>query len=129
MTESTVDFVHQLGSAASALPPRYHGSLRFDVACDSRTEHWGLIFDHGRVEVFRDDRVTDCVVRTNRDMFDRMLSGRGGLYAALLRNQVSVEGDLTLLTPLRMLLPGPPGAGHPVRRRLTGTSEDHGESA
>ncbi|WP_157756739.1 SCP2 sterol-binding domain-containing protein [Plantactinospora sp. KBS50] len=114
MTDPIAAFFARLDATAPPVPPKYHGSVRFDLAGDDGTEHWGLIFDNGRVRLFRSDQDADCVVRTSRQLFEGLTSGQGGIYAALLRNRISVEGDLTLLTAIRMLLPGPPSAHHPV---------------
>lgn len=117
MSEPTADFFDRLGRDEAELVPRkYRGSLRFDVRRGSATERWVLIFDEGRVRVLREDQEADCIVRTDKELFDRLTQGRDGIYATMLRNRISVEGDLTLLTPLRELLPGPPQAHHPRRR-------------
>ncbi|MFB9240044.1 SCP2 sterol-binding domain-containing protein [Plantactinospora siamensis] len=114
MSDPIADFFDRMDRYPPSVPPKYRGSIRFDVATDSRTEHWGMIFDRGRVRVFREDQEADCVVRTNRPLFEGLASGSNGVYAAMLRNRISIEGDLTLLTAVRMLLPGPPGAHHPA---------------
>jgi len=48
--------------------------------------------DGGRIRVSREDRTADCVVRTEAALFDRLVTGEANLVAALLRNQITVEG-------------------------------------
>jgi hypothetical protein len=119
MTDPTAAFFDRMRLEAPPVPAKYGGTVRFDVSSGNRTERWGLAFDRGRTWVFRDDREADCVVRVNRHLFEGLTSGRDGVYAAMLRNRISVEGDLRLLTAVRMLLPGPPGAHHPAARVRT----------
>lgn len=128
MTDPIAAFFARLDATAPPVLPKYRGSVRFDLAGDDGTEHWGLIFDNGRVRLFRSDQDADCVVRTNRRLFEGLTSGQGGIYAALLRNRISVEGDLTLLTAVRMLLPGPRSAHHPVEWVRSRRSRTDGEA-
>ena len=60
----------------------------------------------------------DLVVRADREVFDRMAAGLLHPAAALLRNDIAVEGDLKLLMALRRIFPGHPEARHP--REATG---------
>ena len=50
----------------------------------------------------------DCTIRTDRELFVGMVTGRVNAMAALLRGQVGVEGDPNLLLQFQRLFPSPP---------------------
>ncbi|MFR9780402.1 SCP2 sterol-binding domain-containing protein [Micromonospora sp. MS34] len=95
------------------LPESTSGTLRFDLREGARTEHWYLTIDHQDVRVDRSAEEAELVVRADREVFDRLAEGRLHPAAALLRNDLTVKGNLRLLLTLRRLFPGPPGARHP----------------
>ncbi|NES14869.1 MULTISPECIES: SCP2 sterol-binding domain-containing protein [Micromonospora] len=95
------------------LPENTTGTLRLDVRDGGRTEHWCLIIDRQEVRVSRSYSEAELVVRADREVFDRMAEGHLHPAAALLRNDLTVQGNLRLLLALRRLFPGPPGARHP----------------
>ncbi len=110
MTDPIDEFFADIERSGPRVPEKYTGTLRFDLAVDHVAEHWVLVFDSGAVGVARDSRDADAVVRVPRDVFARILTGEQGVYAAVWRNLLSVEGDIALLATLRELLPGAPAA-------------------
>ena len=97
------------------LPETTAGTLRLDLRDGGRTEHWYLTIDHQNVEVAQSGDEAEVVVRADREVFDRMAAGHLHPAMALLRNDLTVQGDMRLLLALRRLFPGPPGARHPGR--------------
>ncbi|MFE9692501.1 SCP2 sterol-binding domain-containing protein [Micromonospora sp. NPDC005806] len=95
------------------LPENTAGSLRLDLRDGGQTEHWYLTIDHQEVRVVRSRAEAELVVRADREVFDRMAEGRLHPAAALLRNDLTVQGNLRLLLTLRRLFPGPSGAHDP----------------
>ncbi|MFG3599806.1 SCP2 sterol-binding domain-containing protein [Micromonospora chersina] len=95
------------------LPETTGGTLRLDLRDGARTEHWYLTIDHQEIRVARLAEDADLVVRADREVFDRMAAGRLNPAAALLRNDLTAQGDLRLLLSLRRIFPGPPDARHP----------------
>ncbi|MFG2166160.1 SCP2 sterol-binding domain-containing protein [Micromonospora chersina] len=95
------------------LPETTAGTLRLDLGDGARTEHWHLTIDHQEVRVARLVDDADLVVRADREVFDRIAAGRLNPAAALLRNDLTAQGDLRLLLSLRRIFPGPPDARHP----------------
>lgn len=89
------------------------GSIRFDLAHEELVEHWFLSVDQGRVEVTREQREADCVLRTDMRIFEGMVCGEISSITAMLRGQIVVQGDLRLLMLLERVLPGPPGSHDP----------------
>ncbi|SCG76746.1 SCP2 sterol-binding domain-containing protein [Micromonospora inositola] len=95
------------------LPETTAGTLRLDLHDGGQTEHWYVIIDHQNVEVVRSADEAELIVRADRGVFDRLVAGQLHLAAALLRNDLTVQGNLRLFMTLRRLFPGPPGARQP----------------
>ncbi|MDW3847113.1 SCP2 sterol-binding domain-containing protein [Micromonospora sp. BRA006-A] len=95
------------------LPETTSGTIRLDLRDGGRTEHWYLTIDRQDVRVDRSAEEADLVVGANREVFDRIAAGRLHPAAALLRNDLAVQGELKLLMTLRRLFPGPPDARDP----------------
>ncbi|SCF28894.1 SCP-2 sterol transfer family protein [Micromonospora viridifaciens] len=95
------------------LPEGTAGTVRLDLRDGASTEHWYLTIDHQDVRVTRSSEDADTVVHADREVFDRLAHGNPRLLSALLRNDLTVQGDMRLLMTLRRLFPGPPGARDP----------------
>ena len=89
------------------------GSFRFEVVDGSRTRRFVVRVDKGDLSVTKGGGDASCVLRADKPVFDRILSGRMNGVAAVLRGDVEVDGDWRLLVRLQRLFPGP-------RRRTTG---------
>ncbi|MCO1598978.1 SCP2 sterol-binding domain-containing protein [Micromonospora sp. RHAY321] len=108
------EHLEQLGSGRRTdLPETTAGTLRLDACDDGHSEHWYLTVDDQHVRVTRSSSDAELVVRGDRTVFDRLASGETHLSAALLRNEVTVQGNIRLLMLLRRIFPGPVGARHP----------------
>ncbi|RKN45418.1 SCP2 sterol-binding domain-containing protein [Micromonospora endolithica] len=112
---STVDeHLRRLGSGRrSDLPETTAGTVRLDARDGAQTEHWYLTIADQHIQVSRSVDDADLVVRAERQVFDRIAGGQLHLAAALLRNELTVRGDMRLLMMLRRVFPGPPDARHP----------------
>jgi len=84
------------------------GTLRFDLADGARVEHWYVTIHRGDVSVTHDEGAADCVVGTEKELFDRMASGTANAMAAALRGLTTPAGDLRLIIQFQRLFPGPP---------------------
>ncbi|WP_326564033.1 SCP2 sterol-binding domain-containing protein [Micromonospora peucetia] len=114
MTDPTAVFLGRLGQRpASPVTMKAGGTIRVDVERDAGTDVWFIVFRDGAIQVSRQDRQPDLVIRGHQTLFDRLVRGRAQLYAALMRNEITVEGDLALLSSFERLLPGPEDAHHP----------------
>jgi hypothetical protein len=89
------------------------GTVRFDLEHDHGVDHWFLLIRQGDVRVSREERDADCVIRTGKALFDRIVSGEAHMYAAWVRNELRAEGDVRLARLLQRVMPGPPGAHDP----------------
>ncbi|WP_422739326.1 SCP2 sterol-binding domain-containing protein [Micromonospora sp. WMMD729] len=95
------------------LPETTTGTLRLDLRDDGYTEHWYLTVADQHIKVTRSADDADLVVRASRAIFDELVSGDLPPGTALLRNELTLRGDMRLLLVLRRVLPGPKGARHP----------------
>ncbi|MDG4780274.1 SCP2 sterol-binding domain-containing protein [Micromonospora sp. WMMD961] len=95
------------------LPETTAGTLRLDVRGDGCTDHWFLTVSDQHVQVSRSADDADLVVRMDRWVFDRMVKGELHPGAAMLRNELTMQGDMRLLLVLRRIFAGPADARHP----------------
>jgi len=100
------------------------GTLRFDLVDGKAVEHWSVAVKKGDVSVSHKEAKADAVVRLDRDLFDRIVTGRENAMAAALRGVLVPEGDLGLVMSFQRLFPGPPTArgAAPAAKRGKGTS-------
>jgi putative sterol carrier protein len=83
------------------------GLTRFEIVSGRRTASWFVTVDKGDVTVSRQgDGPPDCVIRTDRALFDRIASGKVNAVAAVLRGDVAIDGDWRLLVWMQRLFPG-----------------------
>ncbi|MBM0276698.1 SCP2 sterol-binding domain-containing protein [Micromonospora tarensis] len=95
------------------LPETTAGTVRLDVRGDGCTDHWYLTIADQHVRVARSADDAELVIRAERWVFDRMVNGELHPGAALLRNELAVQGNMRLLMLLRRLFARPAGARHP----------------
>lgn len=108
MTDATAEFFERLSRRGhDPLLEKATGTVRFDLARGTTTEHWVVAITKGDVGVSRRRSAADCVVHVDRDLFDRMAVGEENVMAALLRGQVVLEGNPELLIMVQRLFPGP----------------------
>jgi len=77
-------------------------------------EHWLVSLTAGDAKVSRANRHADAVMLVERELLDRIVSGRVNAMAALLRGALVVEGDLGLLLAFQRIFPGPPSSARPA---------------
>ncbi|MFJ8580562.1 SCP2 sterol-binding domain-containing protein [Micromonospora sp. NPDC093277] len=105
--------IEQAAGRHPELPEGTAGTVRLDLHDGGTTDHWYLTIDHQNVQVGRSTADADTVVHADRAVFDQLAAGYPRLVAALLRNDINVQGDMRLLLTLRRLFPGPSEARHP----------------
>ena len=104
-------FARLHGSDQRARLGRLTGTYRFDVPGPSGTDHWYVVADTGSLQVSRRRDRADAVLTADRRVFEPMVAGTLRPWPALMRNAMTVEGDLHLLIMFLRLLPGPPVSG------------------
>jgi len=91
------------------------GTTRFEIVDGKRTSRWFVTVDRGDLSVSRryaDE--PDCVVRGDKALFERIVSGKANAVAAVLRGDLAIDGDWRLLVWMQRLFPGqrrPRGTG------------------
>lgn len=112
MTATTVAFfegLRQQGHVPSL--ERLTGRVRLDLADRDRTDRWLVTVDHGDVAVSRRGGRADCVISTDKDVFEGIATGRVNAMSAVLRGLLGVEGDLNVLVLFQRVFPGPARRG------------------
>lgn len=97
----------------STLPRKLRGTVRFDLVHGTETDHWYVALTDDGVQVTHDVRDAMCIARTDKELFDRLVTGEADLVASLIRNEITIEGSLPLLLLFRRLLPNVVGSRHP----------------
>src|SRR5262245_41859575 len=109
MTGPTTEFFENLAERGQVpLFQRMTGTLRFDIEDGKRVDHWYVTLEKGDVTVSHDDGEADGVIRTERKLFDGMVSGTVNPMAAFLRGLIVPQGDLGLILAFQRAFPGPP---------------------
>ena len=115
MSDSTGAFFTELGRRAhQPMLRNATGRLRFDLTDGTREATWMVTMKKGEVSVSRAKGDADCVVTTNRPLFDAIVRGEKNAMAAVLRGEIKIEGDPELLVLFQRVFAGPADS---VRRR------------
>jgi SCP-2 sterol transfer family len=115
VTEAEQAFTELAARGHDPAMRRATGTVRVDLHEDSRTRHWYLDIDRGKVEISHREAPADAVMRADGDVFNDIVTGRRNAMSALLRNEITYEGDPGLLLSTRRLFsPNEvPGDGKP----------------
>jgi putative sterol carrier protein len=68
---------------------------------------WTVALKKGDVSVSRSSAKADCVVTTDRPLFNAIVRGERNAMAAILRGEIAVEGDRELLVLFQRVFAGP----------------------
>jgi putative sterol carrier protein len=122
VTDATSEFFRELERRGyEPLLRTASGSVRFDLEReDHHIDHWRVTVKAGEISLSHATRRADAVVRADRAVFERIVSGEANAMAALLRGELIADGDLELVMLMQRLLPGPPSAGRFSRRSTQG---------
>ena len=108
MSKTIEEFFERLTRSVPDRLRRADGSLRIDLTSGTTIERWFVTMHGGDVSVSHRNAKADSVIRTSKDQFEGMVTGRVNAMSAALRGVVSLEGDPTLLVLFQRALPGPP---------------------
>ncbi len=108
MTDATTEFFSNLEARGhEPLLETTQGTLRFDLKNGKRTTRWLIDIENGDVSISHRNGKADCVVRAKKSLFDGIAAGKQNAMAAVLRGEVGIEGDRTLLVRFQKLFPAP----------------------
>jgi putative sterol carrier protein len=99
-------FAELAGQAHEPLLRKASGSTRFDIVDGRKKRSWIVRVERGDIAVTRAAGSADCVIRANKALFDKIVSGRENAVAAVLRGDVQIDGDWRLLVRMQRLFPG-----------------------
>lgn len=120
VTDPTAEFFAELGQRGQEpLLSKTRGRARIDLVQGKRTQRWLLTVDKGSLLVSKENAAADCVIRADKALFDRIVTGKQNAVAAVLRGELEIAGDWRFLVLLQRLFPSPP---RPRRRRQTARS-------
>jgi hypothetical protein len=116
MAGTTTEFFESLGQQGHVPSlERLSGRLRVELADGDEMDRWLVTIDRGDVAVSRRGGKADCVIQTDKEVFEGMATGRVNALAAVLRGLVGIEGDLNLLVLFQRGFPGPPRRNLPKK--------------
>jgi len=108
MSDPTREFFYELDKRGyEPMLRKASGRLRFDLTDGSGTVHWLVTVKKGDVSVSRGNDSADCVVKTDRPLFEAIVRGEKNAMAAILRGEIEIEGDRELLVLFQRVFAGP----------------------
>jgi predicted lipid carrier protein YhbT len=103
--DETATFFQELGRRGhDPLLEKANGTIRFDLGGDGKLEHWLVRLDGGAVTVSRRRARADCVARADKALFDAFARGEANAMAAVLRGELTFDGDPELLVRFQRVL-------------------------
>jgi putative sterol carrier protein len=116
-TDATAAFFDNLVQRGhEPLLRKARGTVRIDLVDGGTTDHRLVTIDRGNIEVSKKRGSADGVLRVDRTLFERMAAGELNPVAAVLRGELTIDGDWRLLVLVQRLFPGSPGARGPRRK-------------
>jgi predicted lipid carrier protein YhbT len=107
-------FAHLEEQGPQPLLAKAHGTVRWDVEGDNDTQTWFVRVNKSEVEVLREwDGDVSARARGSKALFEALCSGEANAMSAMLRNEITIEGDVELLLLLQRVFPGPSQSSHP----------------
>ncbi|MFL5737934.1 MAG: SCP2 sterol-binding domain-containing protein [Actinomycetota bacterium] len=93
-----------------------NGTIRFDLRDGKSVESWFLTVAEGDVRISHRKGEADCVASLDAALSDAIMTGEANAFAAALRGEIELDGEVALLLEFQRLFPGPPG-GRPARKK------------
>lgn len=109
MADPTSEFFERLSHQGARSLANVTATFRVDLDQGMATEHWFLTIDKGDISVSSQNVEADAALRTDKEMFDRLVRGEASPLPSLLRGLVHVEGDTELIVLFQGLFPAPSG--------------------
>jgi putative sterol carrier protein len=101
MTTQFFDLLAQRGHIP--LLEKAQGNVRFDIVDAKRADHYLVTIDRGDIRVSNEAAPAQCVIATDRALFENIAAGKQNAMAAMLRGAMLVEGDPSLAVLVQRL--------------------------
>jgi putative sterol carrier protein len=123
MADTIEDFFQELEEKGhQPLLAKVQGTVRFDLAdADGATDHWLVAVDHGDFTITHGDGKSDCTMRTDKTLFEKLITGEENAIAATLRGALVCTGNVELLFAMQRIFPGPPRKRQMVGEEMAST--------
>src|SRR5512133_1201490 len=123
MSDPTGECFAELGSRGhEPMLRKATGTLRFDLVDGTSKAQWSVALKKGDVSVSQTNAEADCVVTTDRSLFDAIVRGEKNAMAAVLRGEIGVEGETELLVLFQRVFAGPAASIQRREAALAGRS-------
>jgi putative sterol carrier protein len=96
------------------------GTLQIDMVDGDKTSTWVIVVTKGDVDVTRETDDATSTLRGPKRLLGQVFTGEKNAMAAMLRGELSFEGDPQLLLLFQRTLPGPPRSTHPLAQTNAG---------
>jgi hypothetical protein len=115
MGDGVEDFFRLLADRGhEPLLGKVQGDVRFDLLDgQGGTERWLVAVNRGEITVSKEEGAPQCILQSDRALFERLTKGEENATAAVLRGAVVCLGDVDLLFAIQRLFPGPPNQRQP----------------
>jgi putative sterol carrier protein len=116
MADATAEFFEDLRTRGhEPLLDNVTGSVRIELENGKELERWLVSVDKGDVQISHRNVKADCVVRTHKTHFDKLVRGEANAMSSLLRGTLAIDGNYELLVRFQRLFPGPNGEAGATR--------------
>jgi putative sterol carrier protein len=120
MTTASHEFFEQLDDRGyEPLLAKTTGTLCVELVHGEQSDKYYITISKGAVSVSREDADVHCHVCCPMALFEQVVQGEVNAMAAVLRGDMTVDGDPGILLLFQRLLPGPPNSSHPRARAAT----------
>ena len=120
MTTASEEFFEQLNERGyEPLLAKTSGTLCVELVDGEQSDKYYITITKGAVSVSRETADVHCEVCCPMPLFERVVKGDVNSMAAVLRGDMTVDGDPGILLLFQRLLPGPANSSHPRARAGT----------
>jgi putative sterol carrier protein len=110
MADATTEFFEALEARGhEPALKKASGSMRFDLTDNGRKTRWLVEIDHGDIAVSHRNAKADCVIRADKSLFEDIATGKANAVAAVLRDELVIDGNPELVVLFQRMFPGTPG--------------------
>lgn len=109
MEDVVQEFLQELESKGHhPLLGKVKGTVLIDLRNDNgATDHWMVAIDRGDFAIAHETANADCIIRADKALFEKLITGEENAIAATLRGGLTCTGNVELLFAIQRIFPGP----------------------